>query len=157
MVIYIKWPKVILFALMALFLVFTALCLHHAYSESSSRAVMQTSSFDEQSEEDKLLVYVFLDAIREQSNLFYEPYYTQLPQVTYDGTYKKSVEESGVNSKITFVSLPYIGPHDTIGEDEITFEVNRSGKIVSADLKHLVSYSLPDNLLSIQKELPPIA
>lgn len=108
--------------------------------------------------ENTALVRLFIDAIQEQSNLFYEPYYTVNPTIVDYWTTVKSIEENGPQIYVTFSTLPYIGPHDTIGEDEITFSINRSGEIAMVDFKHLKSYSLPDNLKSIEKgALPPVS
>lgn len=114
-------------------------------------------SFEHQSVKNKALIYLFLDKLQEQSDLFYEPYYTINPTIAHYMTSVKDIEEKGAQINITFSTLPYIGPHDTIGEDEITFSINYSGEIALVDFRHLKSDSLPDHLKSIEKGvLPPI-
>lgn len=117
-----------------------------------------SAPFEDQQIGEKLLVYLFLSDIQEQSNLFYAPYYTVSPTVSYYFTTVTEIQEDGANICITFTSLPYIGPHDAIGEDGVTFCVNHSGEIIDMEFKHLKSYSLPDNLSYLEKgALPPVS
>lgn len=155
MVIHIRWSKVLLFIVTVLLAISVIICFFGRKQENTTKVVMAV--FDKQSEERKLLVYTFSDALQEQSNLFYKSYYTISPTVAYDSTYVKSLKDNGENIEITFCSLPYIGPHDTVGEDEITFQVKHNGEYVPISFRHLKSYSLPENLISLQKELPPVA
>ncbi len=109
-----------------------------------------------QTAEDMALTYIFMDRLQEQSNDFYAPYYTINPTISYYMTEVKEVKERGAGVYITFSTMPYIGPHDTVGEDEITFFVRRTGEITPGGFKHLKSYPLPENLSDIEKgELPP--
>lgn len=154
MVIHVNRSKVILFILIALLILCAVRCSFLNLQNTSVRAAM--TPFDKQSEESKLLVYLLLDEIREQSDLFYEPYYTISPIIAYYSTVVSDIKDNGANIEITFHSSPYIGPHDTIGEDEITFQVKHTGEIVPIAFRHLRSHPLPDNLISLQKALPPV-
>ena len=156
MMIHIKHAKAV-FIVLAVFLAALA-TIAFSYIQQSNPAKTALATFEEQSAKDKLLVYVFSDAIREQSDQFYVPYYTISPTNAYYSTTVKEVQEDGANVDITFSTLPYIGPHDTIGEDEITFHVTPFGEITPISFKHLKSYPLPDNLSNIEKgALPPSA
>ena len=110
-----------------------------------------------QSVRDNALVWTYLPKIQERSDNFYAVYYTINPSVvSYNTTVKEVYEKDGL-IYITFTSLPYIGPHDAVGEDEITFSVKYTGEIEAQDFKHLKSYPLPDNLKDIEKgPLPPM-
>ncbi|MCI2105790.1 MAG: DUF3888 domain-containing protein [Intestinimonas sp.] len=153
MMIHIK-PKAV-FIILAVFLAALATISFFPIQQSNP-AKTALATFEEQPAKDKLLVYIFLDAIQGQSDQFYAPYYTISPTNAYYSTTVKEVQEDGVTVDITFSTLPYIGPHDTIGEDEITFHVTHSGEITPMSFKHLKSYPLPDNLRSIEKgALPP--
>lgn len=148
-----KQPKTV-FIVLAVCLAALTISFFHIRQSISSKTAFAT--FEEQGVEDKLLVYVFSDAIREQSDQFYAPSYTLSPTNAYYSTTVKEVQEYGVNVDITFFTLPYIGPHDTIGEDEITFHVTHSEEITPISFRHLKSYPLPDNLRNIEKRaLPP--
>ena len=155
MFIQVKWSRAILIIVIALLAITVTTCFFHDQQSTSAEAAI--AAFDEQSSENKLLVYIFLDAIQEQSNQFYEPYYTIAPTVAYYSTYVSNIKDNGANIEVTFFSLPYIGPHDTIGEDEITFQARHTGEITPISFRHLKSYSLPDNLITLQKALPPVA
>lgn len=157
MVIRLKRPCIRLIVLVFLcFLFIAAAVLQHFYDGYTAKMV--SVPFEEQQINEKLLVYLFISSIQEQSNQFYEPYYTISPSVAYFSTTVKELQEDGANICITFTSFPYLGPHDTIGEDEVTFCVDHSGKITDTRFRHLRNYSLPDNLSHLKKgALPPIS
>ena len=120
--------------------------LHTAVAE------MVFAPFEEQQISEKRFVYLLSGS---KSNLFYAPYCTASPAVAY---YSATVQEGGATICITFTILPYIGPHEAIGEDVVTFCVNPSGGIMDMAFKHLKSYSLPDNLRHLERgRLPPVS
>lgn len=157
MVICLKRPRIRSIALVFLCFLFTAAAvLQHLYYDYTAKMV--SVPFEEQQINEKLLVYLFISNMQEQSDLFYAPYYTVSPSVAYYSATVKELRENGANICITFTILPYIGPHDTIGEDEVTFCVDHSGAITDTRFRHLRNYSLPDHLSYLKKEaLPPIS
>ena len=156
MIICFKRSKMILATIVVLLIIPAIMAVSkHICPEDTAKAV--STVFENQATSDKALVYLFMDRIQEQSDEFYAPYYTISPTVAYYFTSVKEVREDGANLYITFSMLPYIGPHDTIGKDEITFLINHSGEITPAGLRHLRNYPLPDNLANIARgPLPPI-
>ena len=70
----------------------------------------------------------------------------------------QEIQEGGATICITFTILPYIGPHEALGEDAVAFCVNLSGGIMDMAFKHLKSYSLPDNPRHLERgRLPPVS
>ena len=67
----------------------------------------------------------------------------------------KDIVSEKSNSIITFNSYPYLGPHDTIGIDEITFVADYMGNVKLQSFNHIVSYHLPDNLRYLEKKIIP--
>lgn len=120
------------------------------------KAVITSNSIEHESLEHSALVYLLTNELQEHTDRFYEPYYTLHPTIAYYMTTVKNVSNQDGQINITFSTLPYIGPHDTIGEDEITLGIRHSGEIALVDFKHLKSYPLPENLRSLEKgALPP--
>ncbi len=155
MVIHVRHSKIMAtgFLLVLFAFILTAFLKQNRLHDSAGTAM---AAFEEQDIKDQLLVYLFLDNLQEQSDLFYEPYYTLNPEIVYYLTTLKEVTSDGPYTCIKFVTLPYLGPHDTIGEDEISFCINHSGEVVSTEFRHLNSYTLPDYLRSLEKgALPP--
>ena len=125
----------------------------HGYAAEAA-----TAAFEERPDCEKLLVYLFLGRVQEQIGSFYVPYYTISPTVAYYSTSVKELRERGTDICVTFTAFPYIGPHDTIGEDEVTFCVDRSGEIVETSFRHLKNYALPEYLSQMEKgSLPPVS
>ena len=157
MVIRLKWANILLALLVVLLLVsgLAAVFSHTGALDTTMKAVLVSQ---ESSASEKLLIYLFSDSIQAQSDLFYGPYYSVMPTIAHFSTKVKQIEEAGTNVYITFSVLPYIGPHDTIGEDEITFRVSSAGEITAEEFKHLKNYVLPDNLSYLLKgALPPLS
>ncbi|WP_099469990.1 DUF3888 domain-containing protein [Konateibacter massiliensis] len=131
--------------------------------DNSIKAQMTTTmhSYETESEYDKLLINTYLNAIQQATNVFYSQYYTINPTVAY---YVVTVKEIKSESKpgtentismITFVSEPYIGPHDTIGRDEITFSASYTGDVEIEKFEHILSYHLPENLKDLERKTVP--
>lgn len=155
MVIFLRKPKLIL--IMFAFAVASVIAIFSFQTIHDNKLENVPVSLENQTLENTALVRLFMNAIQEQSNLFYEPYYTIHPNIVDYWTTIKDIDKNGSQIHVTFSTLPYIGPHDTIGEDDITFSINCSGDIAMLDFKHLKSYPLPEHLKSIEKgSLPPI-
>jgi hypothetical protein len=62
---------------------------------------------------------------------------------------------SGFDFLITLEVRPYIGPHDTVGIDHITFKVRVNGEVTLEKFEHIKSFPIPQNLQGIIKKWPP--
>lgn len=113
--------------------------------------------FEAQPVSGKLLVYLFHSGIQEQVEQFYAPYYTVTPTVAYYFTTVTGIREEEAGASATFTTFPYLGPHDTVGTDEVTFYIDRSGTVTDTQFRHLQNDSLPANLSHLQKGLPPVS
>ncbi len=120
--------------------------------------VMTTSNIetsDTREEYNQLLVNTYLIMIKEASNDFYDEYYTASPVVNYYSVFMKNITSNNDTYYVTFTSKPYLGPHDTIGIDEITFSADWHGNIRLEKFNHIISYHLPDNLKDLEKMRVP--
>lgn len=124
----------------------------------SNRAIAVTSkSAGSEDQYKQLLVNTYLARIIRASDQFYDEYYISSPIVNYYSTFlKKIIEDKDHRTyQVIFLSTPYIGPHDTIGMDEITFTADYLGNVNLDRFHHLKSYHLPDNLKSIERKQFP--
>lgn len=103
----------------------------------------------------QLLVNTYLTKIIRASDQFYDEYYTFSPTLNYYSIFVKKISSDKRTFYVTFTSSPYIGPHDTIGIDEITFSADYLGNVKLEDFNHLKSYHLPDNLKNLEKKQFP--
>ncbi len=154
MVFRLRWTQIAVWILSVILV--AGIIVLYTHKKDGGKEV--SSLFEEQSLSEQLLVYLFVPRLQAQSDLFYEPYYTLLPTIPHYFTTVKAVEEAGANICITFALFPYMGPHNPIGEDEVMFCVDHSGKIVEVEFKHLKNDALPDSLNHMTKgTLPPIS
>jgi len=119
------------------------------------KSVPCSSNTIERNKYDQAIINTYLDKISSASNDFYDEYYTKLPSVMYYTVSIKDIVSEKSNSIITFNRYPYLGPHDTIGIDEITFVADYMGNVKLQSFNHIVSYHLPDNLRYLEKKIIP--
>lgn len=103
----------------------------------------------------QLLVRTYLPDMKAASDNFYKEYFTIAPTIVDYGTHIKDITKQNGLSEVTFISNPYIGPHDSVGADEITFTVNQWGDRKLEKFNHIISYALPENLSDLSIKLIP--
>lgn len=115
-----------------------------------------------QSECETAIINTYFERIHDASIDFYDEYFTIEPRTDYYTITVKEItsegQKDGTNnptSLITFVCEPFVGPHDSIGRDEITFSADYTGVIELKEFKHIKSYTLPDNLKGLVKKKIP--
>lgn len=113
-----------------------------------------------QSECDTAIINTYLNSIRDISEDFYSEYFTIEPRIGYYSVKVKEINSGRTNnptSLITFLSEPFVGPHVSIGIDEITISADYTGSIALKEFKHIKSYRMPDHLKGLMiKEIPGI-
>jgi hypothetical protein len=132
--------------------------IYYIFFESSRDKIMMTSNIETSNTRDEynqLLVNTYLTRIIDTSNSFYEEYYTTSPVVDYYSIFMKDISSNNDTYYVTFTSKPYLGPHDTIGIDEITFSADWQGNVKLDKFNHLISFYLPDNLKDLEKRRLP--
>lgn len=122
-------------------------------NQAEETVQMQNSTGDNGCED--LLVNTYLKRIQRVSDSFYQEYYTVVPTVTSGEVRVKELQSDSTKGQVTFTVEPFLGPHDTIGVDEITFSADYMGNIKVEEVKHIISYSLPDNLKDLEKKRVP--
>lgn len=91
---------------------------------------------------------------------FYSKYLTDLPGSAPYFESVLSVQRIG-NEPRTFDFLiklevaPYIGPHNSVGVDHITFRVRASGEVTLEKFEHIKSFEIAPNYQNIIKKWPP--
>ena len=123
------------------------------HDKVTSTSSIQSS--DGQYKYEQLLVNTYLTRIEKASNDFYNEYYTISPIVNYYSVNVKEISSVNRVEFVTFTSNPYLGPHDSIGIDEITFSADYLGNVKLESFNHIISYHLPDNLKDLEKKVVP--
>ena len=105
---------------------------------------------------DIALINTYLDDIQNATAAFYSDKYYQTPTVAWYFVTVKSVIAKDNDSLnpiilITFENTPYLGAHNTVGYDEITFQASYTGEVMLLEYKQLKSYDLPDHLKDLKK------
>jgi hypothetical protein len=52
---------------------------------------------------------------------------------------------------VTVHADPYLGPHISVGEDDITFKINVIGEVQTLNYKHVKDYKLPPHMWNYYK------
>lgn len=130
-------------------------CLYATTNKDKAMATSSMNPSEIREECNQLLVNTYLTRIIEASNDFYDEYYTISPTVNYYSVVVKEISLDSRTSYVTFTSTPYLGPHDTIGIDEITFIADFHGNVTLEKFNHIISYHLPFNLKDLEKKIVP--
>ncbi len=98
---------------------------------------------------DELIIALFMDNIIADSKKFYDNYFPDgLGYINY--MYKiKDINKKGespANIYITFEGTPIVGPHISVGDDEITYIVDVFGNKTLEKFVHIKSYEIPERL-----------
>lgn len=124
-------------------------------NEEKSNTSFYTQTLEQRDPYEQLLVNTYLLRIREASDEFYQEYYTTSPVVIYYSVFLKAVKSEKRLSYVTFTSQPYLGAHNTVGIDEITFLADYHGNVTLDRFHHLKSYDLPEHLKDLEKKRAP--
>lgn len=123
-----------------------------------SASVESKESSNIQSDCNILLINTYLKYIQDASDDFYNEYFTISPTVAYYYVWVKEIssdKSTNPTSSITFISMPFVDAHWTVGIDEISFSADYTGKVELKEFKHIKSYTLPDHLkIYVKKPIP---
>ncbi len=139
-----KTQLIVILILSGILLFEMVLCLQKNYNLPTFRQCQTTVS----ETKDELIIASFMDNIIEDSSKFYDNYFPDgLGYINY--MYKiKSIYKKGepVNIYITFEGTPIVGPHISVGDDEITYKVDVFGNKTLEKFIHIKSYEIPERL-----------
>lgn len=138
------------------------LCSFHIIIPSTSVKAMPSMPPPPEQSREELYHDMFLTLLSKDIDLavsnYYSEYLTISPMVYgYMVDVSKAKRVGGYRSfgfTVTLETTPVVGPHLSVGEDRLVFEISRSGgKLL--EYEHLESHELPDNWKHIiKKELP---
>jgi len=104
----------------------------------------------------KVVISLLMSNIEAASKNFYKDYFTINPTVAENDVIVLDIDQTDEGSyKIVFRTLPYLGPHLTVGCDEISLIVSQDSSVRLEGLSHIESYELPSNMQNlVTKPLP---
>lgn len=145
----VSWPLILSIAALLL----TSFYMDN-HSDFLSASTMSSESLQDD-EFERLIKLAFLKELQEASNSYYKDYYTINPTVEYfSSTIDKIYREEGL-TYVSFTILPFLGPHDTVGIDTVTFSVDTWGTVTMVQYTHTGDFKLPPNLSNLQKTHSP--
>lgn len=114
-----------------------------AAADGISAAVPFTSDWTSQPLAEAALVNTYLSHIQEASQAYYARngedipviswYYVTLKEMTAD------FQAANPDITLTFTLMPYVGTHNPVGVDEVTFEASHTGQITLLEYKRTES------------------
>ncbi len=121
------------------------------------------SSLPEASKEklcDDIIVSFLFAHTQKAVDDFYSKYLTEIPGADPNFDKVLSIERIGGENRLHFLikveTMPYIGPHNTVGRDHITFKLNALGEVILEKFEHIESSEiLPQLYPDIIKKWPP--
>ena len=113
--------------------------------------------FDDPVRLNDMIITLLMPPISEAVSDFYEPYLTGEPTVVPSYGSKIVSIRGGISNShytATVEVFPYVGPHQAVGKDRITLDIQPDGVAV-INYEHVESYALTPNYQSLIKEPLP--
>lgn len=116
----------------------------------------EISKLDENSKEkmyEDVILSLLVPYMQKEINNYYKEYLTDLPTIapyTVDIVNVKRI--SGYRIQLEVIAHPYVGPHDTVGDDRMIIETGAFGSVEIKNFEHIKSYELPWNWKHIIKK-----
>ena len=137
-----KWQFIVILILSGILLFEMVYYLQKYYTLPTFKQY-QTAEFETKEE---LIIALFMNNIIADSKKFYDNYFPNgLGYINYQ--YKiKDIKKEGdpVNIYITFEGGPIVGPHISVGVDEIIYKVDVFGNKTLENFNHKKSYEIPE-------------
>lgn len=122
---------------------------------SNSSHFADPSPWQDRPLSDIALLNSYLTRIESASKEFYKEIYTVTPSIVW---YQVSVKELTADKDelnpvvtITFEVAPFLGAHNIVGYDEVTFLSSYTGEIKLVEYKQIKSFELPEHLKDLRK------
>ncbi|WP_373000315.1 DUF3888 domain-containing protein [Lutispora sp.] len=106
-----------------------------------------------------VITTLLMPYIDESLNKYYSEYLYEIPGVSPSDVKIVSINRpNGDRTSLFVISLslqPYLGPHNTVGTDNIIFEIKYGKKPKTIKFEHIKSNKLPSSYNNIIKKWPP--
>lgn len=110
-------------------------------AESGSVTYPFISDWTSLSLSDVALITSYLPHIRDASQAYYAERQEEIPTVSWYYVTLKEMKADPHSTNptihITFTLMPYVGAHDSVGVDEVTFAASYTGQITLVDYKRM--------------------
>lgn len=102
-----------------------------------------------------VVLSLLIPYIQKEINNYYKEYLTESPTIApYSVDIISAKREGGYGYLIELevIAHPYVGPHDTVGDDRMIIETGAFGSVKIKKFEHIKSYPLPWNWQHIIKK-----
>ena len=93
--------------------------------------------------------------IQKEVNNYYKEYLTEAPMIfaySVDIISAKRQYETGYLIELEVIAHPYVGAHNTVGDERLIIETGGLGSVEVKKFEHIKSYPLPPHLQNIIKK-----
>lgn len=93
--------------------------------------------------------------IQKEVNNYYKEYLTESPMIfaySVDIISAKRKYETGYLIELEVIAHPYVGAHNTVGDERLIIETGGLGSVEVKKFEHIKSYPLPPHLQNIIKK-----
>ena len=114
---------------------------------------VETLSIEAVSEEDlksQAILALLHNNIEEDLSAYYDQYFTVPLEYFLYSMQLMHIQPAKPGYEMVVGVTPVIGPHDSVGYDELTYVVDYSGNLTLKQHKHIKDYELPDRYKNLQ-------
>ena len=163
-----KYPTFLIIPMIGLSLIITTTLTSCSNATNSSAKATTALALDDPARLNDMVITLLMPQIANAVKNFYEPYLTVVPTVVPYFNSKitqiqggEGIHEGAGNSHyiVTVEVMPYTGPHDPVGKDRVTLDLQmdeqEGSRVAVKNYEHVKSYTLPPNLQSLLKKPLP--
>lgn len=158
--------KILIFVIVIVTVISTVLLLNYSKPQAEIEQLVKQGYAPAQGSKEELYQDIFVSLLQpyvdKATDSFYSKYLSYLPgSAPYfnDVLSVERVKEENQPRRFEFLVklevLPYIGPHNSVGRDIITFRINASGEVTLEKFEHVESFPIAPDYQDIIKKWPP--
>lgn len=102
-----------------------------------------------------VITSLLVPCIQKEINNYYKEYFTEFPHLSaydIDIVSAKRKFKTGYLIELEVIAHPYVGPHNSVGDDRMIIETGGLGSVEIKKFEHIKSYQLPWNWQHIVKK-----
>lgn len=141
--------------LISLLIVLTSIAFPSYAYEATTKQQYETIENSKEIIYRDVVLSLLVPYMQKEVNNYYMDYFTELPYVApfmVDIISAKRENGSGFLIELEVIAHPFIGPHDTVGDDRMIIETGAGGSVKIKKFEHIKSYPLTWNWQHIIKK-----
>lgn len=120
------------------------------YIQQKKVETLSTEAVSEEDIKSQAILALLHNNIEEDLSVYYDQYFTVPLEYFLYSMQLMHIQLAGSGYEMVVGVTPVIGPHNSVGYDELTYVVDYAGNLTLKQHKHIKDYELPDRYKDLQ-------